>query len=600
MDTEPSSSSSIIPTSIPYIPRYNVLARFNGTLQNLIQTLRNNSKDLSLSSIKNIEQLKYTLYQLLMILNDTDNSIQSATEYNGHTILTKLALHPDEEISELVAECISIVNITLPPTLTFPIINGLGKNPPFPLQFQYLLPLKQYNQIYIDTIDKDIFQYTNIYKDLLSLSKDTNDNDTINNNYYYHLSLYQRCIPPWIHRQTSQDDVGQMLWPAAIPFARWLIQHKYLFPYQSILEIGSGMGLCGIIVSLLKYELETNMISNMNSSVSSASSLIKFLQLRKQQKEEQQRKSTLSSTAPNWPVLVSDFNPLVLHNLYYNTILNEPSYNTNNSTTTDSTTTSTVYSNLDNIEIPSILSKVSLSSNNSFTMEESNIFSSIKNTSNNIPQPLMKTVHMDWNIYKTNSLTSNIGSTASNTLSSDNDDNYSSSTATNITTSLYFQNITHIYKQIDRSLTYDIILGSDMICSVDDCYGVGALLSVHLSKPSGMGIFMLAPSDVRWGVEKLSTILLDYGLHVETRTIPSNYVDTPNHYYSFPTNNIEAIQQSFTIPQDIQDTIISNSSDNNDNNKSYYDWVQKSSDITDIVVAGGYEKRLQLHIITWK
>lgn len=603
-------SSPTVISSVPYIPRSNVLSRFNGTLLHLIQEIRNQSKTMSLSETTVTTALKISLRSFSSLLQDTDNSIQSGTEYNGHNLLTKLTMHPDEEVNETVAECISIINKVLPPGITFPILQGLLQYPPYPLQFHYLYPSYYYpyhhhtinstvtsdnrdepskTSVVRDTMDKDIFRYTHIYDRILALASSddsiegwSNDEANLSSSSFFvpsydYLRIYQRCIPPWMHRQTSQDDVGQMLWPAAIPMSRWLIQHRYLFPYQSICEIGSGMGLCGILTAILKYngEQEYEKYCRTNNSVTDSfiSSTVKYSYYRfLQSRKESSTASASKSTAPQWPVIVSDFNPLVLHNLYYNTTLNEPCFHANSGT--DDSSLSPI---LANVGVPSVDNPPPT------------------NLLPNVTSPLLRTVRVDWNIYKDNIINSNAAHVSSeyptdNVLYS----SFSSSTSSSSTDSPYYQNIYGVHKQLDFTHTYDIILGSDMICSAEDCRGVGSLLTVHLAKPYGIGIFMLAPSDVRWGVEQLAPILKEYGLHVETRTIPGSYVDKPNKYYSFDSSNVNEVNESNRIPPDIHAKLQHSSP------SGVEDWVQKSNDIIDVVVAGGYEQRLQLHIVTWK
>jgi len=98
-----------------------------------------------------------------------------------------------------------------------------------------------------------------------------------------------RRVSPEQRRQAAQEDVGFSLWPAALPFSRWVVAHRAaLFSRPPpaaarvrVLELGAGCGLCGIVAGL----------------------------------------ATLPAPVS---VTLSDFNPTVLANLHINACLNAP------------------------------------------------------------------------------------------------------------------------------------------------------------------------------------------------------------------------------------------------------------------------------------
>jgi len=94
-------------------------------------------------------------------------------------------------------------------------------------------------------------------------------------------------------RQTSQQDVGYLLWPASLPFTRWLVAHRRVLfgGGVQVLELGSGCGLCGIAAGIFSHP--------------------HFMQETDAKKRSH--------------VVLSDFNPLVLENLRRNAAFNEPS-----------------------------------------------------------------------------------------------------------------------------------------------------------------------------------------------------------------------------------------------------------------------------------
>ena len=206
-----------------------------------------------------------------------------------------------------------------------------------------------------------------------------------------------RAVPSSLRRQESQEDVGQLLWPAAPPFCRWLVSYSpILFPSaRRILEIGSGMGLSGIV----------------------AARLARLYQ-------------------PEAEVVLTDFNQVVLHNLEQNVRLNED--------------------------------------------EEL-----CKNVNKNSGMKATIVEKLDWDEYR--------ASSSSSLLST-------------------------------FSTPFDLIIGSDMICSNEDALGVAAALERLLCKPSGVAVFVLAPEDVRWGVGALHSALFDVGINHSCTQLEAEYV----------------------------------------------------------------------------
>jgi len=63
-----------------------------------------------------------------------------------------------------------------------------------------------------------------------------------------------------------------------------------------------------------------------------------------------------------------------------------------------------------------------------------------------------------------------------------------------------------------------------MICSNEDALGVAAALERLLCKPSGVAVFVLAPEDVRWGVGSLHSALFDVGIKHSCTQLEVEYV----------------------------------------------------------------------------
>lgn len=102
---------------------------------------------------------------------------------------------------------------------------------------------------------------------------------------------------------------------------------------------------------------------------------------------------------------------------------------------------------------------------------------------------------------------------------------------------------------------YDVILGSDVVCSASDGEAVAGAVAALLSH-TGKAYLLLPPVHVRWGVEVLTRAARDLGL-----------VDT-----------IEKVAR-----EDVQG-------------------VEEEGEEReeDIAIGGGYEDTLQLHVLTWK
>jgi len=221
--------------------------------------------------------------------------------------------------------------------------------------------------------------------------------------------VWVRCVPSSVRRQRSQEDVGQLLWPAAPPLCRWLCAHRRLLLRAAggrgggarVLEVGSGMGLCGIVAALLL------------------------------------------AGAPNAPpVTMSDFNAVVIANLVHNCALNEP--------------------------------------------ERAAARGGVR-------PPCMRAVKLDWSASE-----------------EDNDAELGAGADADA--------------DADADGRFDVVLGSDMICGRDDAQNVAALLQRRLRRPAGVAVLLLAPSDVRWGVEALAPALAARGLLPRERELDARYV----------------------------------------------------------------------------
>jgi predicted nicotinamide N-methyase len=112
----------------------------------------------------------------------------------------------------------------------------------------------------------------------------TTPNDTSTNDNNDGIFIHQVTA-----RQSEQRDVGFLMWPSAVALAQWLIQNATILRGKSVLELGAGCGLTGLVCAQLQQRFK--------------------------------RKKQGNCDAPR--ILLTDFNPQVLENLQRNIALND-------------------------------------------------------------------------------------------------------------------------------------------------------------------------------------------------------------------------------------------------------------------------------------
>ncbi|OQR88826.1 hypothetical protein THRCLA_10075, partial [Thraustotheca clavata] len=82
-------------------------------------------------------------------------------------------------------------------------------------------------------------------------------------------------------RMTGQPKTGYLLWGAAVILARWIHLNRQLFHGQTVLEVGSGLGLCGIVaaaysdqITLTDYQQDTLDALQYNVNLNTTSSSV--------------------------------------------------------------------------------------------------------------------------------------------------------------------------------------------------------------------------------------------------------------------------------------------------------------------------------------
>ena len=180
------------------------------------------------------------LSSLIEFLADVDCALEFAA-VGGHAPLLAILSHcaaqstdDDAALLDAAAEAVAAASALLPRGWAFPVSIPHTVIPPV-LSFDFCSWLRA------PLHDADVF--AGICKG--AVGGGTDDVDRLSR-----LRVLLRCPPPSVRRQESQRDVGAALWPCALPLARWLVAHRTFLSGRHVLELGSGVGLCGIVAAL--------------------------------------------------------------------------------------------------------------------------------------------------------------------------------------------------------------------------------------------------------------------------------------------------------------------------------------------------------------
>ncbi|CAK4405560.1 unnamed protein product [Aphanomyces euteiches] len=148
------------------------------------------------------------------VVLDEDNAVHAA-QLGIHGLLLKLLVHENDRIQE--AASLVVVNSSTHNCST------TGINISFPCK---TLPLEP---------------PTRQWPQLQPLPRDPRDEDSQDERV-----VLIRAVK---RRMTGQPKTGYLLWGAAVILARWIHLHRELFLEQTVLEVGSGLGLSGIVAA---------------------------------------------------------------------------------------------------------------------------------------------------------------------------------------------------------------------------------------------------------------------------------------------------------------------------------------------------------------
>jgi hypothetical protein len=482
-------------------PRALVAARLDGGISALVSDARRLAAPSSSPAAPSA--LALVLADLAGALGDVDCALQTGAE-GAHDLLARLVLHPDDDVRDAAAECVGECASALPPGLAFPLRRREG-HPPAPISFQFQAHATD-SAAAAGALSKPLLELLGVSAPsacVVGPASAARLRSSVSR-------VLTRAIPSWVRRQTSQEDVGQLLWPAALPMSRWIVAHAALLRGKRVLEIGSGMGLCGIVAALAKAAVEGE-------------------EWEEGEEGEEARgvaddgSRTTTMTQHTNPVYLTDFNDVVLHNLEYNAVLNEPCLNPE--------------------AFPSGLCLPPLPTPPAAAADD-----------DGRARRLMRVSKADWSGLfhplrpdkASTGRAEEVGDSTADVQSPPFSSPSSSSAVRNVDDALA------------AHLVFDVILGSDMICSKEDALGVAALLRDRLVV-GGFAALMLAPPDVRWGVDALPAAIAAAGGGLALVAV-------------------ETVRPKFASGPEGE--------------------VTKPADMPEVSVAGGYEARLQLVLVT--
>jgi hypothetical protein len=296
----------------------------------------------------------------------------------------------------------------------------------------------------------------------------------------------------WSKRMESQADVGQVLWPAAEIMSRWAAETACAAwqqsGYSSLLELGAGMGLTGLL------------------------------------------------TAHFMPkVVLTDFNTVVLRNLHYNAVLNTAASNLVQGDDAGAGTVHALPSNFPAAHTV-LVRRLDWSLDNSRDPPLTN--------QRAVLQPLPS------------GLSGERGSRVQSLEWGCN-----------------------LHPDLDGCPSFDVIIGSDMICCKEDAENV-ARATAHWLAPCGTAYFMLPPSRVRWGVQCFASAAEQLGLVVVDELVPHHLVED---IIKRPTTHRDTAELK---RQGVAATCTSANADNGQ---------------AQVATGGGvYEQELRIYTVRWK
>ncbi len=407
---------------------FTVFLRTDGLLSCLVDGLKK-------LAAKDIHEPCPILQLVCAVCNDIDCALEFGMR-GGHSqlqrLLTQAAMLPEQESDdfthpmELLADTIGACSQALPEGYSFPV------SPTLPDAYEHVPAMFVFDGSDPSNTAGDISQETNT-------------------------KLYLLVRQEWSKRMESQADVGQVLWPAAEIMSRWaasgVCSQWQRRGYKSVLELGAGMGLTGLLIAHYMPQ-----------------------------------------------VVLTDFNPVVLRNLHYNAVLNTVHQGTQEAQPR-SQDTGTARA------LPSV-----------FPKEHTVLVRRLDWSLPNSRDPPLSAVREALPPLPAGSSGPQGSRVQSTEWGAD------------------------LHPDLDGCDSFDVIIGSDMICCREDAEHVAKAVSQWLSA-SGTAYFMLPPSRVRWGVQFFQPAAEALGLQVTSevvdKTLVADIVQRPSDTTKDALRNVE-------------------------------------------------------------
>lgn len=359
------------------------------------------------------------------------------------------------------------------------------------------------------------------------------------------LCVHLRPVPSTIRRQSSQEDVGQALWPAAPVLSRWIVAHcELLAGAEGVLELGAGVGAAGITAGVYAAAAGAAAAAAAGRRVRGVAAGNAVDVAARASLPPDAVPPPTSATSP-LNVVLTDFNPAVLANLRYNAQLNDPAANLG--------------------AMPAMAALVREAEHG-----DGRWWGGL---------PRVSVASHDWDALLPAGVQA--GATMAAPARPVVGEGPSHATDAGAADRAAERKVGAVPLPADT--VYDVLFASDTVCCVGDAWGAAASIARHLRRPAGAGagpaggrfarhggvaVLLQPPSFARYGVDQLGLALAGCGLAYETRTV----------HPAFTRRAYGASERAETVSSDSDPRV----------------------DAADVVVAGGKEDELQMWVVSWR
>lgn len=328
------------------------------------------------------------------------------------------------------------------------------------------------------------------------------------------ISVFIRSVP---HAMLGlgQKSVGYVMWTAAEILSRWLCKHNFLLKWKTVLEVGAGLGLCGLASA-------------------------QFASL----------------------VTLSDFNTIVLRHLFDQISINKGDIIDCDDGDNRDTHYAPIHDNcecevrfLDWNKLSVEPFSFTYTPSKSFGMKGYNSSQTSQTSQKSLPSSSRTHEDKDDNV-EVGVEEVEEGKTALSERTviveacGQDDDTHEHGANTFLSNDSIDSGIV----ALEHGRKYDILLGSDMICCESDAIGVVKCILTYLS-PKGLAIFIIPQPQHRWGTEALIPALNGAGLKVYHRPIVnSSFLNMAANSQGARSHRYERGEIINELSKDITDT----------------------------------------------